>query len=54
MPNIEQALEMAHSARINLDNMVKMMPVLGQHPLLPLVEAQLDECIKELSEEEES
>ena len=45
------ALEAARNAEINLNNMVKMMPVLSQHPLLPLVKEQIQTCIKELEEE---
>jgi hypothetical protein len=48
------ALELAECAKINLQNMVKMMPVLRQHPLLPMVEAQLQECIDELEKDEEA
>ena len=44
------ALEAARNAGINLENMVKMMPALATHPLLPLVRAQIAECIKLLEE----
>lgn len=47
-----QALEMARCAKINLKNMVDMMPVLASHPLLPLVNMQIDECIVALDDEE--
>jgi hypothetical protein len=47
-----KALESARCAEINLQNMVKMMPALKQHPLLFLVEAQLKSCIEELEKEE--
>ncbi len=46
------ALELAECAKINLQNMVKMMPVLKAHPLLPLVEEQIQRCIDELEKEE--
>ncbi len=48
------ALELAECAKINLQNMVKMMPVLRQHPLLPMVESQLQGCIDELEKDEEA
>lgn len=48
-----KALEMAHCAEINLQNMVKMMPILKQHPLLFIVEDQIKECIKELELDED-
>jgi len=41
---------MAECAKINLENMVKMMPLMAAHPLLPIVKLQIDECIKELKE----
>lgn len=49
--NIDKALEMAECVKINLENMVKMMPALKMHPLLPLVQDQLAECIKLLDED---
>lgn len=45
---IEKALELAQCAQINLNNMVTMMPALRAHPLLPIVEEQLKECVDEL------
>lgn len=50
--DISTALEMARCAEINLENMVKIMPVLASHPLLPMVKMQIGECIKELEKEE--
>ena len=46
------ALEQARCAYVNLNNMIKMMPVLKGHPLLPIVKAQLQDCIKSLGDEE--
>jgi len=46
--NILKALEMARSAKINLGNMVKTMPILQHYPLVFIVEDQINECIKEL------
>lgn len=48
MTDETQALEMARCTYINLNNMVKMMPIMKTHPLLPMVKRQLQECIKEL------
>ncbi len=47
-----QALEMARCVKANLENMVKMMPVLASHPLLPIVNIQIDKCIAALDDEE--
>lgn len=38
----EDALVQARCAKANLENMVVMMPALKRHPLLSLVQAQLD------------
>ena len=54
--NLHELLESAQCVKINLDNMVKMMPALRQHPLLPLVQDQAQECITKIEqaiEEEE-
>lgn len=51
--NIETALNLAECAKVNLENMVKMMPVLATHPLLPVVRLQIDEVIKALEDEED-
>lgn len=48
----EQALEMARCVEINIDNMVRMMPALAAHPLLPIVKKQLRECIEALETEQ--
>lgn len=45
---VAEALEMVECARINLVNMVKMMPALAHHPLLPLVTMQLDDAVEAL------
>jgi hypothetical protein len=50
---IYSALESAECAKINLENMVKMMPTLALHPLLPVVRIQIDECVKALEAEME-
>jgi len=50
--DVHQALEMARCAKINLENMVEMMPVLASHPLLPVVNMQIDECIAALDDGE--
>jgi len=50
--SLEQGLESARCAYINLHNMVKMMPALNSHPLLFLVEAQLREAIVQLDDED--
>jgi len=47
-----KALEAAQCARINLSNMVKMMPILKENLFLGIVEAQIDECIKSLMDDE--
>ena len=44
----EYALEQARCAYVNLNNMVKMMPILKEHPLLPMVKRQLQDCIESL------
>jgi len=46
--SLEQGLEMARCVEINIDNMVKMMPILAKHPLLEVVKVQIKDCIKEL------
>jgi hypothetical protein len=46
----EQALESARCAYINLNNMVKLMPALRSHPLLPMVKMQLGDAIKALGD----
>jgi len=51
--SIEQALEKARCAEINLQNMVKLMPAMGSHPLLPMVEWQIKDCIEELERDAE-
>jgi len=43
---MEEALEMARCALINLENMVTIMPVLKLHPLLPVVQMQITETIR--------
>ena len=48
----EQGLEMAECAKINLVNLSKMVPGLKEHPFYKVVEMQLDQCIKELEEDE--
>ena len=48
----ESAWELVKSAEINLENMVKLMPALGQHPLLPLVKAQLAEALKAIEDDD--
>jgi hypothetical protein len=48
--SLAQGLELARCTEINIENLVKMMPVLSQHPLLPLVKHQIKECIRELEE----
>lgn len=48
----EQALEMARCVDINIDNMIRMMPVLAAHPLLPVVKFQIRECIEALETEQ--
>lgn len=53
MADLEKALEMARCTQINLENMVQMMPVLAQHPLLPLVRMQIGETIDALEETED-
>lgn len=45
-------LESVRCAYINLNNMVKMMPVLGRHPLLPMVKMQLRTTIEALGDKE--
>lgn len=47
---VEQAYEAIASAKINLDNMVKMMPALAAHPLLPLVKEQVQAAMDALDE----
>jgi len=46
--DIEHALEEARCALINLNNMVKMMPTLKVHPLLPIVKVQIKGVIESL------
>lgn len=41
-------LEMARCVEINIENMVTIMPVLKMHPLLPIVQLQIKECIEAL------
>ena len=47
------ATEALHSAQINFENMIKMMPVIKRHPLLALVRMQLKEGLKILGREVE-
>ena len=42
---VEKALESARCAYINLNNMTSIMPAMKQHPLLPMVKAQLCDAI---------
>ena len=42
---VDKALESARCAYINLNNMTSMMPTMKQHPLLPMVKAQLCDAI---------
>lgn len=51
-PAEHAALEPAQCAYVNLNNMVKMMPMLGRHPLLPMVKAQLRAAIEHLGGKE--
>jgi len=51
--NTAKALESARCVEINIENMVKMMPLLKMHPqllqhLLPIVKAQIKDVIREL------
>lgn len=50
--DIEQALESARCAYSNLNNMVRMMPMLRSHPLLPMVKMQLADAINRLGDTE--
>lgn len=47
----EQALEMARCTEVNLENTVKMMPLMSHHPLLPIVKLQIRQTIEELEGE---
>lgn len=49
--SLEQGLEMARCVEINIENMVKVMPILISHPLLGVIKSQIKDCIKELEEE---
>jgi len=51
--SLATATEMARCAKINIENMVKMMPILATHPLLPIVRIQIDECVEELEKMDE-
>lgn len=51
---MSDALEMARCVRVNLENMVIIMPTLKMHPLLPIVQMQIKECIAALEAAEES
>lgn len=51
MTDQAQALEMARCTYANLNNMVRIMPILKAHPLLPLVKRQLRECIGQLGDD---
>lgn len=42
---LEQALEMAHCANINMDNLAKWMPAVTQNPMFVVVRAQLRSVI---------
>jgi hypothetical protein len=46
----EDALEAARCAYVNLNNMVRMMPALSRHPLLPVVKEQMRTAIAELGD----
>jgi hypothetical protein len=45
------ALEFMRCAYVSLNNMVKMMPVLSRHPLLPIMRGQLRSAIEALDPE---
>jgi hypothetical protein len=49
---ITEALEAVRCAQINLTNMVTMMPALGSHPLLPLVQMQVESACEALESED--
>ena len=49
--SLTQGLEMARCVEINIDNMVKIMPILKTYPLLEIIKYQIKDCIKELEEE---
>jgi len=50
--SIEQALEMARCAEVNLNNVVGLIPLAKVHPLFEVVKNQIKECIKELEKED--
>lgn len=49
--DVATAVEQAHCALINLDNMVRMMPALKMHPLLHITREQLESAVRALGRE---
>lgn len=45
-------LEIAENAKINFDNVKRLNPVLGKHPMFIIAMEQLEEAIKMLEERE--
>ena len=45
--------EIAESAKINFENVVKMNPAVGKHPLFQIAMEQLDTVIKQLENDED-
>lgn len=45
-------IEVAENAKINFENVVKMNPALGQHPIFTIAMEQLTEVIKMLKEQD--
>ena len=49
-PKFVDLIELAECVKINLANMVKMMPALKSHPLLPVGEEQIKSLIEALED----
>lgn len=50
---IFEALEMARCAEINVDNIVRIFPVLINHPMIEIVKMQIRQVISFLDEDTE-
>ena len=46
-----EIIETAQCVKINFDNLKSMMPLMKQHPMLPIFEMQLAELLKLLGAE---
>jgi hypothetical protein len=49
--DVPGAVEMAHCALINLDNLAKAVPAIARHPMFTIVKHQLTDAIEKLGRE---